>query len=177
MKSSAKNDFVMPIVVLTVICLIITALLALTNNVTAPVITKGAADRAEAARIEVIPEAEGFELMEIEGLPASITEVYKTSNDCGYIFMISVQGYGGIMKLICAIDNDGKIIATKTLAHSETKGMGSKTAEDPFKSQFIGKDAKLEGVDMVSGATISSKAYLGAIADAFAAFDLVKGVE
>ena len=180
MKSSAKQDFVMPIVVLTVICLIITAALAVTNNFTAPVILQASIERAEAARTEIIPEAEGFELMEVEGLSdaaPSVTEVYKTTNDCGYIFMLSTTGYGGTMSLICGIDNDGKIIAVKTLAHSETKGMGSKTAEEPFRSQFIGKDENLDGVEAISGATISSKAYLGAIADAFAAFNLVTGVK
>ncbi|MBQ9032430.1 MAG: FMN-binding protein [Parasporobacterium sp.] len=177
MKSSAKNDFVMPIAVLTIICLVITALLALTNSATEPVITKAAAERAEAARTEIIPEAEGFELMEVDGLPSTVKEAYSTTNDCGYIFMLETMGYGGEMDLILGMDNDGEIIAVKTLAHSETKGMGSKTAEEPFRSQFTGKDESLEGVSAISGATISSKAYLGAVADAFAAFNLVTGVE
>ena len=177
MKSSAKNDFVMPIVVLTVICLVITALLAVTNSVTEPVITKASQERAQAARSEIIPEADGFELMEIEDLPASVTEVYKTTNDTGYIFMLTTMGYGGEMDLICGIDNDGKIISVKTLSHSETKGMGSKTTEEPFRSQFTGKDESLEGVDAITGATISSKAYFDAIYDAFKAFDIVRGEE
>ena len=63
-----------------------------------------------------------------------------------------------------------------TLKHSETKGMGSKTTEEPFRSQFTGKDSSLEGVQAVSGATISSKAYLGAIGDAFTAWEIAKGV-
>ena len=177
MKSSAKNDFVMPIAVLTIICLVITALLALTNSATQSVIAKAAQERAEAARAEIIPEAEGFELMEVEGLPSTVEEVYRTTNDCGYIFMLSTMGYGGEMKLILGMDNDGKIISVKTLEHSETKGLGSKTTEEPFRSQFVGKDEKLEGVSAISGATISSTAYLGAVADAFEAFNTVKEVE
>jgi len=55
--------------------------------------------------------------------------------------------------------------------------MGSKTAEEPFRSQFPGKDEMLEGVSAISGATISSNAYLGAVADAFEAFRIVTGVE
>lgn len=167
----------MPIVVLTAICLVISGLLAVTNHFTAPVIKQNAAERAEAARSEIIPEAEGFELMEVEGLPATVEEVYSTTNDVGYIFMLETMGYGGEMDLICGIDNDGKIISVKTLKHGETKGMGSKTTEEPFRSQFVGKDSSLEGVEAISGATISSKAYFGAIADAFAAFDIIKGVE
>ena len=177
MKSSAKNDFVMPIAVLTIICLVITALLALTNHATQAVIETAARERAEAARAEIIPEAEGFELMEVEGLPSSVEEVYSTTNDCGYIFMLSTIGYGGEMKLILGMDNDGRIISVKTLEHSETKGLGSKTTEEPFRSQFVGKDENLDDVSAISGATISSTAYLGAVADAFEAFKIVKEVE
>ena len=173
--SSVKNDFVMPIVVLTVICLVITALLALTNSATQPVIEKAALERAEAARAEIIPEADGFELMEVDNLPGSVTEIYRTTNDTGYVFMLTTMGYGGEMDLILGMDNDGKIIDVKTLKHSETKGMGSKTAEEPFRSQFRGADASLEGVDAITGATISSKAYIGAVADAFAAYEMITG--
>ena len=177
MKSSAKNDFIMPIAVLTIICLVITALLALTNSATQAVIEKASQERAEAARAEIIPEAEGFELMEVEGLPSTVTEVYSTTNDCGYVFMLTTMGYGGEMKLILGMDNDGKIISVKTLEHSETKGMGSKTTEEPFRSQFEGKDERLDGVSAISGATISSNAYLAAVADAFEAFNTVKEVK
>ena len=58
------NEYMMCIVVLTALCLVISAALALTNMVTEPVITEGALKRAEAARIEVLPEADGFELVE-----------------------------------------------------------------------------------------------------------------
>ena len=177
MKSSVKKDFVMPIAVLTIICLVITALLALTNSATEPVIRQSALERAEAARAEIIPDADGFELIEAESLPSTVKEVYKATNDTGYVFMLTTMGYGGEMDLILGMDNEGKIIDVKTLKHSETKGMGSKTAEEPFRSQFPGKDEMLEGVSAISGATISSKAYLGAVADAFEAFGIVTGVE
>lgn len=176
MNTSVKKDFVMPILVLTLICLVITAVLAVTNNYTQPVIEKAAEERAEQARSEIIPDAGGFEKLTLTGLPDSVREVYRASNGAGYIFMLTVTGYGGDMDLICGIDNDGRIIATKTLKHSETKGMGSKTTEEPFRSQFTGKDSSLEGVQAVSGATISSKAYLGAIGDAFTAWEIAKGV-
>lgn len=174
-SGSAKNDFVMPILVLSLICLVITALLALTNSATEPVITQAALERAEAARTEIIPEADGFELMEVEGLPGTVKEVYKTTNDEGYIFMLTTMGYGGEMDLILGMNNDGTIIEVNTLKHSETKGMGSKTTEEPFRSQFVGKDKSLEGVDAITGATISSTAYLKAVEDAFEAFDIVTG--
>ena len=172
--SSIRKDFIAPIVVLALICLVISAALAYTNSVTEPIIEQDALDRAEAARIEVMPEADSFELMDLTGLPETITDVYKATNGVGYVFMITAQGYGGDMDLICGIDSDGKITACKTLAHSETAGLGSKTAGEEFRSQFIGKDSSLDGVSAISGATISSTAYINAINDAFTAYEIAK---
>lgn len=169
-----KKDFVMPIVILTAICLFISAALAITNYFTEPIIVKAAAERAEAARSEAIPEADGFEIVALDGAPSTVTEAFRSTNDVGYIFMITTAGYGGEIKLICAIDNDGKIITCKTLAQSETKGLGTKITEEPFAGQFPGKDSALEGVSTITGATISSKAYVNAVKDAFAAYELVK---
>ena len=78
------------------------------------------------------------------------------------------------MELLCGVGSDGKITACKTLSHSETPSVGARTAEEPFRSQFVGKDKNLEGVAAISNATISSQAYISAIRDAFAALDLVK---
>ena len=54
--------------------------------------------------------------MEISGLPETVTEVYKSTNDVGYVFMLTCDGYGGkdTMNLICGIDNDGFIAVSYT---------------------------------------------------------------
>lgn len=175
--TAVKKDFVLPVIVLTAICLVISAALALTNRVTEPIIIEAALLRAEAARVEVLPAADSFELMDLTGLPETVTEVYEATNGVGYVFMITTTGYGGDLELICGIDADGNITATKTLAHSETAGLGSKVTEEDFKNQFIGKDSSMEGVSAISGATISSSAYINAITDAFTAFEIAKGAE
>lgn len=173
--SNAKNDFVKPIVVLMLICLVITAALAYTNKVTAPLILKAEKEKAEAAQKEVLPEADSFKPMELSGLPSSVTAIFKADNGSGYVLMLTAKGYGGPMKLICGIDADGIITACRTLSQTETQGLGTKTVEPKFRDQFIGKDSSLTGVETISGATISSKAYIGAIKDAFAAYEIAKG--
>ncbi|MBR2880620.1 MAG: FMN-binding protein, partial [Oscillospiraceae bacterium] len=60
-----------------------------------------------------------------------------------------------------------------TLSHGETAGLGTKVTEDGFRSQFPGKDASLEGVDAIGGATISSSAYIRAIEDVFAVYSSI----
>ncbi len=168
-----KKDFVLPILVLTVICLVITAALAITDSFTGPVIAEAAARRAEEARNAIIPEAEGFEELTLDGLPAAVTEVYRATNGVGYVIALTTAGYGGDMKLLCGIDPDGFLIACRTLEQSETKGIGTK-AIDTLERVLPGSDAALEGVDAVSGATITSRAYINAVKDAYSAFEIAK---
>ena len=176
--SSVREDFVKPIVVLTLICLVCAALLAYLNSVTRPIIEKTEADIAEAARSEVLPDSGGFTLLDV-ALPEGsvVTEVYKAENGSGYVFMITGNGYGGkgTMNLITSMDPDGNIIATKTLKHGETAGMGSKTADEPWRAQFAGVNKNtLDTVDTITGATISSTHYLNSMRSVFEAFDAVK---
>ena len=175
-KSSAFSDFVLPIGVLLLICIVASALLALTNSVTAPIIAEAEEKAAEEARIAVMPEADGFEEIQVDGLPETVTGVYKATNGVGYVFMLTADGYGGrnTLSITCGIDSEGKITDTQVLSHEETVGLGSKITGDDFRSQFVGKDASLEGVDIISGATFSSNYYINAIRDAFTAYDLVK---
>lgn len=168
-----KNDFVKPIVVLTAICLIVAAALAFTNSKTAPIIEEHEIEKAQEAMVEMLPEADNFTQLD-ESFPETIIEAYSADNGTGYVFIMVTNGYGGDMKLICGIDADGCITGCKTLSHNETQGLGSKTTLPDFRNQFIGKDSSLDGVDTISGATVSSRAYLRAIDDAFAAFELVK---
>lgn len=176
-----KNTFreiIKPVIVLTCICLVVSALLAYINTVTAPIIAEAEQKAAQEAMAEVLPQADSFEQITLEALPEKVTEIYRAKNDTGYVFMLTTKGYGGDMRLICGIKNDGTIEACKTLSHSETSGLGSKTAEDPYRNQYIGKNADtLVEVDAISGATISSVAYKSAIEDAFEAFNLVKEAE
>ena len=64
-----KHAFLRPILVLTVICLVTSVLLALTNAVTAPIIAATERAAAEAAKREVLPGADTFEVLQVAGLP------------------------------------------------------------------------------------------------------------
>lgn len=175
-KSSVVSDFVLPIGVLLLICIVASALLAYTNSVTAPIIAASEEEAARQARIAVLPEADDFEEIQVDGLPETVTGVYEATNGVGYVFMLTADGYGGrdTLSITCGIDSEGKITDTQVLSHEETVGLGSKITGDDFRSQFVGKDASLEGVDIISGATFSSNYYINAIRDAFTAYDLVK---
>jgi electron transport complex protein RnfG len=169
-----KNDFIMPVLVLTLICLIISGALALVNDLTHPIIEEAANERAEIARKEIIPEAEEFILIEAEGAPKAVREIYGTSNNTGYIFVVVTnKGYGGDIKIICGIDPDGKIIKSAVLAHTETQGLGTIVFERAVIFEGLNKNVAAE-IDALAGSTITSTAYKNAILDAFEAFEIVR---
>ena len=164
------KDIVKPIAVLAAICLVVTALLAYINSVTAPIISAAEQKAAQEARLEVMPGAADFEPVETDA--EGVTEMYKADNG-GYVIMLTVKGYGGDIRLICGI-LDGKLTKLKTLSHSETSGIGSKVVDNAsgYSDNYIGKtEQDYADVDSVTGATISSTAYKKAIAEAFAAYD------
>lgn len=168
------NEIIKPVLVLVSICLVVTALLAYINSVTSPIIAKAEEEKTRQAMAEVLSEADSFEKLEIGNLPERVTQAYSATNGAGYVFMLTTKGYGGDMKLICGMDADGVIEQCKTLSHAETSGLGSKTAEDPYRNQYCKKSAETLGeVDAITGATISSNAYKNAIEDAFTAYDIV----
>ena len=173
-KSTVKADFVAPIAVLTIICLVCSGLLGYINSITKPIIADTEARIAAEARAEVLPEADSFTRLDWTQPEGSfVTEAYKADNGAGYVFMITGNGYGGknTMKLIVGMDPQGAVVATKTLQHAETAGMGSKTADEPYRSQWTGKTAAtIDQVDAVSGATFSSTYYKDSMRSAFEAF-------
>lgn len=168
------KNYLKPVLVLAIICLVTSCILAVTNQKTAPVIEAAANAKVETLRKEVLPQADSFKQLTLDGLPGTVTGVYKADNGTGYVFTLTTKGYGGDMSLICGMDQDGKITACQTLSQQETQGLGSRTTLPAFRDQFQGKDSSLEGVDTISGATISSTAYIKAIKDAFTAYGLAK---
>lgn len=163
-----------PILVLVLISLSAALLLALTNALTAPEIAKEERRKEEEALSLVLPSATGFDTVALpENAPATVTAVYRAKNGAGYAVRIETAGFAGGLKLLFGIDGSGRLAGLSTLATSETDGYGKKCAEDSYSSQYIGKDATLSGVDAVSGATKSSKAYEKAAHDAFAVYALL----
>jgi len=178
---SVKNNFVKPIVVLSVICLFVTGALAIVNSVTRPVIEEAAKERAAAAKREIMPLADEFEMLDIESpryegrIPRTVTEIHRAVNGMGYIFAVTVIGYGGEIKILCGIDLDGNIIRTATLAQTETKGLGTPIFEEPHAGQYRGRDRSgIEAITAISGATITSNAFKNAMRYAFDAFAIVR---
>lgn len=169
------NKIFKPIVVLACICIVVTTALALTNQATAPIIAQLAAEAADAARKELMPDAPGYEQVSFE--MANVQDVYKATDDSGYIITSTSKGYGGSMIIMTAFDSSGNIIRIKVQSHAETKGIGDKVEADSFWGQYSGLAAQALGLDVdidkVSGATISSRAVNNAVNTAIEAYNAV----
>lgn len=191
MKNSRLKEILIPTVSLFVICLCVTALLAVTNAVTKDAIAYQQELSAAESRQAVCPDAVDFEKVEydVQGV-----ECYKaldeSGNLIGYAISSASRGYGGDVKVMTGINaEDGSVIAINVYDNSgETPGLGVNTSGEKFTSQFAGlssgtgvtvdKDAGKNpdsvAVDSVTGATISSRAVVDAVNQAFDAYNAVK---
>ena len=167
--------------------------LAVVNNITAPIIEENTVEKQEIAMKSVITKAVRFEKADMSQLalvelPCAVTNVYNAvdSHDAtiGYAVMVSTGGYGGEMLLTVGIDRELKVTGIDVISHSETPGLGAKCTSDEFKSQFIGKSEGIEVVkkeagdneiDAISSATITSKAVTNCVNSALSAVSILQG--
>ncbi len=171
------KKMIKPILVLTLICLCVSILLAVVNEITAPKIKEYEAKIAEKGCLEVMPDGESFVEIELpDGLPQTVTNVYKEEGG-GYVFKLVTNGYSSGYQIMCGISADGKITGTKVLAHNETPSIGGQTQDKSYCDRYVGAGADLkkengESVDyLISHATVSTTAFKNAIADAFTAYE------
>lgn len=165
------------IAVLTIICIVISGALALVNSFTAPVIENARAARETSSRLVLLPEAIGFRMVSMENMPESITSAYSGQdahgNIKGYVFTAGRKGFDGTISVMVAFDLEGRITKVATMdVTSETKTLGGLTAKPEYTDQYSGKGPDLEGVDGITGATITSNAYEACVRDCFTALDI-----
>ncbi len=186
-----KDRNIMPAVLLSLICLVTTLLLALTNSVTAPIISALEAQAEQAQMEEIFPnggtftpyvptEAEEAVLSKANG---NVDKIYvaKDASDVviGYVFISSSQGYAGPIKAAVGIDSHGTLVSCSFTAADETPGLGKKVEDDSFEGSFAGvtidEDLLVSTsgngqIDAISGATISSKGAVAAVNQATHAY-------
>lgn len=157
-------------IVLSVIALVAGLLLGITNEVTKATIAEASLVAAEAARKEVISDAESFEAVTLEeGAPVDYVYIAKKGAETiGMVSQITVKGYGGEIEITVGMKNDDTITGINVggANFSETAGLGAKTKDAEFTVQFEGKASPLtlnEDVDQVTSATISSRAVVDGV--------------
>lgn len=166
------REHIKSVVALTVITAVVAVLLAMTNFITEPIIAENQAAAANAALLEVMPNGEGFEAIDISAyeLPASVTGAYKEANG-GYVLQTEVTGYSSGMVIVCGVDASGTVTGATCLSSGETLGY-----EKTFGANLVGKtSADVDAVDTVGGATKTTAAYKTAVKDSLNAAIILGG--
>ena len=175
-KLSAKAILI-PTVSLFLICLVVTALLAVTNNVTADKIAANEEQSKQESMQNVCPGVARFETVVEDVMYLGIDE---NGDPVGYAISTAAQGYGGQVKVMTGIDLEGTIIGVDVYYNDdETPGLGKNTSNESFRDQYKGlsvdeeiivsKDSTSDDdqtVDAVTSATISSRAVTKAVNEA-----------
>lgn len=108
-------------------------------------------------------------------IPVALNAVDASGNVIGHIFTgLSKDGYGGNIKVSVGVTNEGEITGIGFIEINETPGLGMNADSPDFKNQFKGKTADSltvvkgggagdDGIDSLSGATITSSAVTNAV--------------
>jgi electron transport complex protein RnfG len=162
-------------------------LLALTYEITKPMIAKNESEALEAAVFEVLPGAVAREdyRLDDEGLrkveagaelePNLYAGVNEAGEGVGFALSGEARGYADVVRVLYGYDPQSRtIVGLQVLSSNETPGLGDKISKDPeFRKNFTALDASLAHeivtvkhgektqpwqIDGISGATVSSKA-------------------
>lgn len=182
------KEILIPAVSLLLICVVVTALLGVTNQVTAPQIEKLAQETQEAAKKEVLPNAASFseeKQVEKDGVMQPYFEGLSEDGSVqGFVFQIAAKGYGGDISVMVGVHTDGTVAGVSILSISETAGLGMNAKNESFLQQFIGKSGEIgvqkngasdTEIQALTGATITSKAMASAVNQALALYETIGG--
>ena len=184
-----KNTLLNMILVLGGISLVASAGVGYVYKITEAPIAAAVEANKTAALGEVLPAFEGTTAIELtlDGIPVTVHTANQSGQAVGYaIETATKQGFSGEFKLMVGFTPDGKVRGVKVLEHAETPGLGDKMGKqgNPLFASFEGRNpgemklaVKKDGgeVDALTAATITSRAYVDAIARAFNAMMEVTG--
>ncbi len=145
-----------------ILCAVCALVLALTNVFTVFAAEKGQKDIRRDAVLALFSGCDRAELYDtVEDFPVYVS--YYKGKLAGYAVYVAEEGYIGSIEMLVAFDEDNKVSQVQILSHRESEGLGSKIAGHKFLSQFVGMPDEDASIDLISGATISSRAVKGGV--------------
>ena len=161
--------------VLLAVSAVVAGVLGIINELTYPVIdAQKQAKTAEA--FSAVLKADRFDEIEFNNpdFPTVLT-VHKAEG-VGYVVTSKFSGAQGNITLAVGVDNDYKCTGISVIEHAETSGLGANAASTgevgvKFREQFVGQDESIAlanaggSIDALTGATITSRAITGAVAE------------
>ena len=155
------------IIVLSVICLVVAALLGIINGITAPLIAENN-EKTIQESLQVVMPADSYDKVEFSdesvtidtGTAVPVLGVYQAGEE-GYVVEVnSPNGFGGAIDMMAGINSAGEVTGIAIISHSET----SKDTDPDWQAQFQGatdvvsvtKDGGT--INAITGSTITSRA-------------------
>ncbi|MBR0527522.1 MAG: RnfABCDGE type electron transport complex subunit G [Prevotella sp.] len=194
LESSLRNM----VLVLVGVSLVMGGLLAWVNHVTeGPIALQ--AEKALALGIKTVMGGEKLTVVASDtirqdmGGKEAVFVVHKTQDShqrpLGVAVESTTMGFGGDLKVLVGFDDNGKVLGYTLLQHAETPGLGAKADKwflEGSKGNIVGKcpgDKPLQvtkdggEVDAITASTITSRAFLLAVNQAYEAYQSAQKVE
>jgi len=150
--------------ILALICIVASASLAVMNSITQSRIISQAKAEEEINLKDVLAEGENFEPIKSKEEIVYYKAYNKDNKFIGVAFKTQSKGYSSTIEAMVGMTKDGTITAIKILNQNETPGLGTRVAEPSFTQRFSNKTLQdLKDVQVISGATISSKAVIDSV--------------
>lgn len=183
-----ESSLINMVIVLTLIAIIAGGALAYVNDFTDEIIENIKQENLSKGIKDVLLDStvvisnENIDTIYIEGkehIDKNIKFIiYKTNS--GTAIKTSENAFGGSMNILVGFDNEGVILGYTVLEHAETPGLGAKAntwfqkgqkgniiGKNPGKDVFkVSKDVE-GGIDAITASTITSRAFLLAIENAY----------
>ncbi len=180
LKSSFKNM----VLSLTLIALVAAGALGGIYLLTKEPIAKQQQEKQNSAIGSVLPDMEGRligDAKEVNGY--MVHEAYVADSLIGVAVETEANGFGGVIRLMVGFDAKGNIVNYEVLEQQETPGLGTHMVEwfktDKNHQSVLGLNPDVANltvskdggdVDAITAATISSRAFLKAVQNAFDAY-------
>ena len=162
MANKSAKSIILPVIVV----ILAFVFLFLVNLWTYPLIIASRMQGEVGPAMDVMPNAKGFEELQLDNIPSTVETVYKETSGQGYVVKVSTKA--GFTKeaivFYVAINGDNKVQKINVTEYPETRDVG-----DGYVDTFIGSDSTLSTVDLIAGVTYSSSAIKNGVADAFKA--------
>ena len=152
-------------------CLLVSGLvLALAGAALAPTAAANAETERQEMLETLLPGGGTFTEEPYDGDDASITNLWKGRG--GYVVETTVDGYAGPIRQWTGVSDAGSVTGLVVRDLEETLGLGREALTDTdFLAQFIGTTGEAsvgDGVDAITGATVTSRAIARGVSSACA---------
>ena len=168
--NAKKESYAAMIIVLALICLVVAALLGVVNNVTAPAIQANTEETVQESLATVLP-ADSYDKVEFpdgsvtlsSGTTVTVVSVYQAGEEGYVVEVLAPGGYAGDIDMMTGINTAGEVTGIAIIDHSETSGLGSKSTDPNWQSQFVGSTEDVSvtkdggTINAITGSTITSR--------------------